>query len=59
MQVGHAQDEGLAGTKGDTYAGASSIGWREFAIKVRRRLFPQATPALPYGSGANSSPKAD
>jgi len=31
--VGQAQDDGVAAAKGDTYAGASSIGWREFAIK--------------------------
>ena len=31
-QVGQVQ-EGAALAKGDTYAGVSSIGWREFAIK--------------------------
>lgn len=32
QQVGQVQ-EGAALAKGDTYAGVSSIGWREFAIK--------------------------
>jgi len=33
QQVGHAHDDGVATAKGDTYAGAASVGWREFAIK--------------------------